>query len=93
VNTHWSEKIKLAVEILKKAGATEIYLFGSLARGEETDTSDIDLMVRGIHTSSFFQVYGDLLIGLRSNIDLIDMDSQPEFSEKIKSYEKLIRVA
>jgi predicted nucleotidyltransferase len=33
------------VSILKDAGAVEAFLFGSVARGEEGPTSDIDLLV------------------------------------------------
>ena len=34
------------VEICKANGATLVGLFGSMARGDATDTSDIDLLVR-----------------------------------------------
>jgi len=43
------EKIKVAIqkvmEILKSAGCTEIYLFGSIAEGRYGSDSDIDIAV------------------------------------------------
>jgi len=43
----YQRNIHRAVEILKEAGCTDIFLFGSLATGEIRDKSDIDLAVRG----------------------------------------------
>ena len=40
--------IQRAAAELKLAGAREIYVFGSLAKGGETATSDLDLAVAGL---------------------------------------------
>ena len=40
--------IALAASVLKRAGATEVYVFGSSATGDAGPESDIDLAVRGI---------------------------------------------
>jgi predicted nucleotidyltransferase len=42
------------VAILKEAGVTEAYLFGSVARGEERPDSDIDVLVTFDRPISFF---------------------------------------
>lgn len=41
-----NQKLRLIVEILEKEGAETASVFGSFARGEETDKSDIDIIVR-----------------------------------------------
>ncbi len=43
-----------AVPILKEAGATRSSLFGSYVRGEEKETSDIDILVEFNKKLSFF---------------------------------------
>ncbi len=50
-----------AIEILKRFGATEIFLFGSLARGTSDDASDIDIATVGLPKNRFFAAYGELL--------------------------------
>jgi uncharacterized protein len=39
-------KLKLITEILEKEGAETAYLFGSFARNEESEKSDIDIIVK-----------------------------------------------
>jgi uncharacterized protein len=41
-----NQKFRLIVEILEKEGAESASVFGSFARGEETDKSDIDIIVK-----------------------------------------------
>jgi len=40
-----TQKLKIIVEALKKYGAQKIMLFGSLAKGNSDEYSDIDIMV------------------------------------------------
>lgn len=39
----YQRNVRRAVEILKGAGCTDVFLFGSLTTGETRDDSDIDL--------------------------------------------------
>jgi len=39
--------LQRAVKILKEAGCTAVFLFGSLATGKIRDKSDIDLAIQG----------------------------------------------
>lgn len=41
-----NQKFRLIVEILEKEGVETASIFGSFARGEETDKSDIDIIVK-----------------------------------------------
>ena len=58
----FKEDIKKAVSILKEAGCSEIYIFGSLAEGKDVLlTSDIDLAVKGLPNAKYFKALADLL--------------------------------
>lgn len=53
------DKIKEKIEpILKKADANRTYVFGSFARGEENEKSDLDLIVDFNETKSLFELAG-----------------------------------
>jgi len=73
------EEIKSkAVPILKAAGASRAALFGSYARGDTTDESDIDILVDLPHTMSLFDVVGvqlDLEDVLGKKVDLVQYDA------------------
>ncbi|MCM1335368.1 MAG: nucleotidyltransferase domain-containing protein [Bacteroides sp.] len=63
--------------IAERYGTGKIYLFGSYARGEATEESDIDLLVdaegrlRGFF--AFGGLYGDLKDALRKELDLVTL--------------------
>ena len=78
----WAEAERLARWLREKAGAREVWAFGSLAlsrRGERTfhERSEIDLAVRGIPPADFYTVYGRLLMESRFPLDLVDLDDAP----------------
>ena len=51
------EKARLVADVLKKKfGARQVILFGSLARGDFREGSDIDLLVEGI-SGSYWDAY------------------------------------
>ena len=81
-----------AVEILKSSGCTEVFLFGSTARGEDREGSDIDLAVRGCPKGKFFHVLGRLMLELRRSVDLIDLDQGDIFSRYLERDKELVRV-
>ena len=61
-------------ELYKKYGVEEIGLFGSFARGEETDKSDIDILVEfknpvSLLLVSSIEIYLSDLLGIR--VDLV----------------------
>lgn len=86
------EDIDRAVRILKEGGCTEVYLFGSVAKGKVRDGSDIDLAVKGCPTGSFFHLMGKLLMELERSADLVDLDSQDPFAEYLERRGELVRV-
>lgn len=85
--------LSVAIEILKRFGATEIFLFGSLARGTSAEVSDIDLATVGLPKDRFFAAYGELLMRLDHQFDLIGLDYENEFTRRLRSEGTLRRVA
>ena len=96
-NSHQAAPIKedldRAAEYLKSIGCREIYVFGSAARGDEREGSDLDIAVRGIPADRFFAVYGELMTRLSRPVDLVDLDLQQRFGEQLLADAHLRRVA
>lgn len=68
--------LQQAVQILKDAGCSAVYLFGSQAKGNAHDQSDIDLAIQGCPEGRFFHLVGQLYMELDTRIDLVDLDNQ-----------------
>ena len=81
-----------ATNILKDAGCTSVYLFGSQARGTANESSDIDLGVRGLPPSSFFRTHLRLENALGMKVDLVDFDYQRGFFELLQSVGELKQI-
>jgi predicted nucleotidyltransferase len=90
----YRKDIQKAVEILKKAGIKEIYLFGSFAKKEYNENSDIDIAVVGLNPKKYYRIYGELMMNLDHDIDLIKLDDKnSRFSKFIKEEEELLKIA
>lgn len=76
---------QIVTPIAKSYGAKEVYLFGSYARGDATEKSDIDLRVTkggniiGIELGG---LYADLEDALKKEIDLVTTESLFQKSNK-----------
>ena len=64
---------QIVAALAKQYGAQRVYLFGSYARGDMTDASDIDLRIDkgAIRGLAFAGLLGDLEDALGTNVDLI----------------------
>jgi len=76
----YQRDIHRAVTILKEAGCSQVFLFGSLTTAGAHGKSDIDLAVRGCPRGRFFHLLGRLLLELEHPADLIDLDGQHSFA-------------
>jgi predicted nucleotidyltransferase len=85
--------IRKAAGVLKSFGATEVYLFGSLAKDAAREDSDIDLAVSGLPPEFFFKAMGSTLNAIKREFDLVDLDEKSEFVEYLKGHGELKRVA
>jgi predicted nucleotidyltransferase len=85
--------VQRAVEILKSAGCSQVYLFGSTAVGGQRTGSDIDLAVRGCPPGRFYHLLGNLLLELEHPVDLIDLDSQDPIVQHLKLKGALVEIS
>jgi predicted nucleotidyltransferase len=82
-----------AASALITAGAREVYLFGSAARGKLRQDSDIDMAVSGLPPKSFFRAMSKAGRILNRSLDLIDLDEDNPFTRYLKEEGELERVA
>ena len=82
-------EIKSAVtKVSKKYGVKSAYLFGSYARGDATESSDVDILLNAGSITTFDDFYDchkSLEDELGTKVDLLTMDGiNPRFYELIK---------
>lgn len=88
----FQEDIETAVLILKAAGCTEIYEFGSRASDAYRAGSDLDLAVRGCPRAAFYHLWGSLMVALEHIVVLVDLDSQDPLALQLGQSGALRRV-
>jgi len=88
------EMMEKLIHILKKHDAKKIEIFGSYARGEQKETSDLDVIVEFEKRKSLLGLVGieqELEDHLGIKIDLLTEASiSPYLMEKIKKESKVI---
>jgi len=84
----------LIIPILKKYGVSRASLFGSVVRGEQTEKSDIDLLIEPAKGTTLFDMAGmqiDLQKSLKRSVDLVTYGSvNPMLKDRILRDEKVI---
>jgi predicted nucleotidyltransferase len=74
-----------AIPVLKQAGVQKAALFGSYVRGEQTDKSDVDILVEYPKGTSLFDVAGiqiELENALGKPVDLVGHKTIPKSNLK-----------
>lgn len=63
--------------IAEKYGLRSVYLFGSYARGDADEDSDVDLLVdaENVHGFRFFGMYDELCTALEKKVDMVTLNS------------------
>ena len=85
--------IQQTAAALKASGATEVYIFGSAARGTLGEGSDVDFAVAGLPPQAFFKALSAAGRHLNMTLDLIDLDEATPFTRYLKEEGELKRVA
>ena len=87
MNTYLTEIKNKAIPILKDAGVTRSSVFGSYVRGEQNETSDIDILIdfpKGKSFFAFVDVKLKLEDALGKKVDLVEYDCiKPRLRESI----------
>lgn len=70
------EEIKSKIQpIAEKYNLKTVYLFGSYARGEADEMSDVDVAVDLSEDSDYFRIYCDLMDLFDENVDVLPLSS------------------
>jgi predicted nucleotidyltransferase len=85
-------EINTIVNLVKDAGGKEAYIFGSVAKGESTDFSDIDIGIKGVPPNLFFKLSGSIMMALNRKVDLVDLDEETRFANRLLENEVFVRV-
>lgn len=84
----------IAAPIAKQYGVAAMYLFGSYARGEATERSDLDLRIERGQIRSLFELsalYNELAEKFQKKLDLLTSQNiEPEFLKAIEPEEVLL---
>jgi len=92
VSTETNILILRAAAELKTAGAREIYVFGSAAKGTGDVASDLDLAVSGLPPSVFYRMGARVSDLIGRSVDLIDLDINTPFTRYLRTENELVRV-
>lgn len=84
--------IEQAAAALREAGAREVYVFGSAAKGSMRDGSDVDLAVVGLPPAVFFHAMAAASDALGRPLDLVDLDEDNPFTRYLRRRGELRRV-
>ena len=76
--------MQACVDLLRRFGATDIYLFGSRASGRHRQGSDYDFAVRGVQEADYYRVVGELLLASSVPVDVVLLDADSSFSRHIE---------
>lgn len=73
----FEEIVERVRPVAEKYGLRSVYLFGSYARGDADDDSDVDLLVdaENVHGFRFFGMYDDFCTALEKEVDMVTLNS------------------
>ncbi len=84
----------ILVDYFKDKPVKKVWLFGSFARKEQNENSDIDLMVDLDHTDpvgfKFFGMWSDLERLLGRDVDLVTEDGLEDFANESFHHDKIL---
>jgi predicted nucleotidyltransferase len=84
--------IERAAAELKAAGAREVYVFGSAAKGAGDASSDLDLAVSGLPPSVFYRMGARVSDLIGRSVDMIDLDINTPFTRYLRAENELVQV-
>lgn len=72
-----AEHLPQLADGLRRLGASEVWLFGSLATGTCTAGSDVDLAVVGLPRAAYFDALAELMASVQAPVDLVRLEDAP----------------
>ena len=86
------EAVLAAANLLRSMGASEVFVFGSLVKGELRPDSDIDIAVSGLPAKVYFSAISRASDILGRPVDLLDLDDDTPLVRHLLGSGELIRV-
>ena len=86
------EAVLAAANLLRSMGASQVFVFGSLVRGEVRPDSDIDMAVSGLPAKVYFSAISRASDILGRPVDLVDLDDDTPLVRHLLGSGELIRV-
>ncbi len=91
-NLSEKEEILTAAKLLRSMGASEVFIFGSLVRGELRPDSDIDIAVSGLPPEVYFSAVSKVSDVVGRPVDLLDLDDKTPRVRHLIGSGELVRV-
>ena len=85
--------VAAAAAILREEGASEVYVFGSFARGDTHPESDLDLAVLGLASERVLRAMARVRRATGRAADVVQIEREPVFIQFLRSTRELRRVA
>jgi predicted nucleotidyltransferase len=89
----FADLVARAAEILREEGASEVYVFGSVARAAAKQDSDLDLAVAGLPADRMVRAISRLVSETGKLVDLVQVEREPALVRYLQSKGELRRVA
>jgi hypothetical protein len=86
ISERFQNDIEIAIQILKNAGCSKVYIIDSLNEQNPRVDSDINLAVRGCPSDQFVNLRVRLMREMRHSVTLFDLDHDKNFVEKIREF-------
>jgi predicted nucleotidyltransferase len=91
-NLSEKEELLAAAKLLRSMGASEVFIFGSLVRGELRSDSDIDIAVSGLPPEVYFSAVSRVSDVVGRPVDLLDLDDKTPRVRHLIGSGELVRV-
>jgi predicted nucleotidyltransferase len=84
--------IQAAANLLRSMGATQVFIFGSAAKGGLRPDSDVDLAVKGLPSQVYLSAISKASDLLSRPVDLVDLDDPTPLVRYLLGSGELVRV-
>jgi predicted nucleotidyltransferase len=81
-----------AAGLLRRMGASEVFVFGSATKNRLRPDSDVDMAVRGLPAAVYFSAVAKTSALLGRPVDLVDLDDTTPIVRYLLGSGELIRV-
>jgi len=86
------DAVLAAANLLRDMGATQVFIFGSAAKGRLRPDSDIDMAVTGLPSQVYFSAISKASNLLGRPVDLVDLDDPTPLAGYLLGSGELVRV-